>query len=275
MIDNSAQQGSRSAIYKGHLRHRRFYPVSHEFDYQIAMLMIDLDFVEQEFGRFPLSCSSMPAPGWFKRSDYAGGSDSDLKSYIADNVSKKTGLVVDGKITLLTHLRYWGFVMNPVSVFYCYDKAGQLLAVVLQVTNTPWREKQLYIVPIHWRGRNHVSTFDKQMHVSPFNPMNMQYLLRLQAPGKTLFFHLENHQTEQCHTDATMVFDRYPMTYSGLLWLCLRQPAMTAKVGLAIYWQALRLWCKKVPLHDHPETITAKHATEGSRSSSASTSLSD
>ena len=244
---------SRSSLYRGYIRHRRYLPIEHEFSYQITMLMIDLDYVDDELNQPPFIRISGPAPGWFRRSDYVGDQTITIKQEIVARVRQESGLEVNGKVLLLTHLRYWGFIMNPIAIFYCYDDSGKLIAAVLQVTNTPWKEKTTYVVPIRWQGRNHLSKFDKQMHVSPFNPMDMHYLCRLQSPDRTLFFHLENHTSNECHTDATMVFERLPMTKPGLIGLCLRQPAMTLKVGLAIYWQALRLWLKGARIHDHPE----------------------
>lgn len=243
---------SRSAIYRGDVRHRRFTPVEHEFTYELSMLLLDLDCIEQELNLWPLLGSRRPALGWFRRKDYVGDSEPCLKKYVLKQVRLQTGRVLNGKVLLLTHLRYWGFVMNPISIFYCYDERDQLSSLALQVTNTPWREKILYVLDASEMERTQVKQFDKAMHVSPFNPMSMQYLCRFRDVGSTLFFHLENHAGDTKHTDATMVFKRYPLSQSALIRLSLRQPAMTVKVGFGIYWQALRLWLKKSPLYDHP-----------------------
>ena len=243
---------SASAIYIGTIRHRRFYPVTHAFRYRIAMLMLDLDFLDTELKIPPVTSTDKPAIGWFRRKDYAGDESENLKSHVLDQVEIKTGFRPDGKVLLLTHLRYWGFVMNPISIFYCYNRSSELVATVLQVTNTPWREKVLYVLPSTFTGKNFQTRFPKQMHVSPFNPMEMLYHCRLQKPGKTLFFHLENHQSSKKITDATMVFERREMTRKRLIRLVLSQPAMTLRVGFGIYWQALRLWIKGAPVFDHP-----------------------
>ena len=250
-----------SAIYKGTIRHRRFSPVSHQFSYQLTMLMLDLDRIEQELNFPPFVGVKYPALGWFRRSDYVGNPQDNLKKHVLDKVEKNCGTRPDGKVLLLTHLRYWGFIMNPIAVFYCYNKDQILQSVALQVTNTPWKEKILYVVSMEGAGRNHQSRFSKSMHVSPFNPMEMEYLLRLQPPANKLFFHLENHVDGKPVTDATMTFQRHPFSIRRLVGLTLRQPSMTAKVGLGIYWQALRLWIKGMPFYNHPGTAESKPRT--------------
>ena len=260
MIRNRILPPSRTAIYRGAIRHRRFHPVNHEFTYNLSMVLLDLEHLERELDVPGLVGCSRPALGRFRRSDYIGEPGQSLRETIVERVEAETGLRPDGKVTLLTHLRYWGFMMNPLAVFYCYDRSGDLVAVALQVTNTPWREKILYVLKPDPAMRKHTFRFHKRMHVSPFNPMQMEYLCRFATPGEQLVFHLENHVGDHCHTDATMVFHRVPATTARLVWLSIRQPAMTLIVGLGIYWQALRLWLKKSPVYDHPGRARAKAA---------------
>lgn len=257
------KEDSESAIYRGRIRHRRYFPVTHEFSYEISMVMLDLDSLENEVSMFPVLGSKLPSIGWFRLKDYVGGSDScpDLKKYVLGEVKEQLGYAPDGKVLLLTHLRYWGFLMNPLAVFYCYDQNGWLHSVALQVTNTPWKEKILYVVEASKSSPKSESRFNKAMHVSPFNPMDMEYVCKFVRPGENLLFHLENHQKNTCHTDATIVFKKKNFSRLQLVLLALSQPAMTLKVGFGIYWQAIKLWKLKSPFYNHPQAEENQHST--------------
>jgi DUF1365 family protein len=218
------------------------------------MVMLDLDFVEKELSIFPVLGSKLPSIGWFRLRDYAGMNDSssELKQFVLGKIKAQLGQAPKGKVLLLTHLRYWGFMMNPLAIFYCYDEYDRLHSVVLQVTNTPWKEKTLYVVEVSQPLGKSSARFKKLMHVSPFNPMDMDYVCKFVNPGKNLVFHLENHAENQCHTDATVIFKKTHYSRSKLALLALAQPAMTLKVGFGIYWQALKLWKIKSPFYNHP-----------------------
>jgi len=243
------------ALYRGFIRHRRFAPVTHAFRYSIRMLLIDLDKYERLFTPFPILSTGRFSLGWFRRRDYAGPDHHPLKDYILDAVENELGFKPDGKVMLLTHLRYWGVMMNPISVFYCYDKNDQLQAVVLHVSNTPWGEKIIYVQRAAPGKRNQNFIFDKQLHVSPFNPMEMSYQCRLQKPAQRLLVHLENHIGNQKQTDATLVLSHQPLSRNRLILIVLFQPFATLKVFAGIYWNALRLWLKKSPVYDHPDRL--------------------
>ncbi|MDC0692330.1 DUF1365 domain-containing protein [Klebsiella pasteurii] len=231
-----------SCLYEGVLRHRRLQPKAHHFRYRIFMAWLDLDELD-----------ALAAVG-IRRNRFAGAAfyDADyplgtpLKQQVLNRLENLTGTRPDGRVMLLTQLRYLGFHFNPVNFYYCYDSAGTLRWVLAEVRNTPWNERHYYAV-----DGQQARPLAKAFHVSPFNPMDMVYLWRFNSPGKTLHMHIENHQAAKVF-DATLALSRVPLTRASLRGLLLRIPLMTLKTVLAIYWQALRLWLKRMPLYNHP-----------------------
>ena len=152
--------------------------------------------------------------------------------------------------------------MNPIACYYCFnDDEMRLAYLVAEVNNTPWDERHSYVLEGP-EGRKWLRTeFDKQFHVSPFNPMDMRYHWRSNTPDRRLVLHMENSSEGDKVFDATLSLTAQPMTAKNLNRQLLRYPFMTIKVGLAIYWQAVRLWLKGIPVYTHPvkQTIGVTH----------------
>ena len=248
------------ALYEGVVRHRRFGPVRHEFSSPIVMTLLDVDHTAA-LDVLPLWSRRRPAPVWFRRRDYLDGSDRPLRDALGDIIEEHLGRRPTGPIYMLTHLRTWGWVFNPLTVYWCQTAAppgggpGRPDVVVLEVTNTPWNERHWYVIEAdHVPGRGAV--FPKELHVSPFLAMDLDYRFSFAAPtaaiGSPLSVRLELLRTGRKVFDADLELVRRPLTRRSAVLVLARHPWPTIRISLGIHTHALRLWIKRVPLVRHP-----------------------
>lgn len=266
-----SSQRLNSAIFKGKVRHRRFIPKGHEFEYSLFMLYLDLD-------EAPDLLSQHWFAGWNRfnlmsvwRKDYFHPETQSLKQAIIDEVNdyaraQGTSIKPIARVMMLTHGRYFNIIFNPVTFYYCFDHENNLVAIQAEITNTPWGERHSYVMlPGHdvadkqyqAKHKHHEFSFDKVFHVSPFNPMDMQYRWVISPPDKALHIHMDNTQGQgeeiEKHFDATLSLKRYEWQENFAKTL-IQYPLMSVKVVWGIYWQALKLWLKRTPFYDHPNT---------------------
>jgi DUF1365 family protein len=188
-----------------------------------------------------------------------------------------------GRIALLTQLRYCGFRMNPVSFYYCYDSSNKrLIAVVAEVNNTPWDQQHVYVIRDHDRqsdGPRGERTIDsiaadrrtgsasclppqryirteklkKSFHVSPFMHNDMVYRMIYSLPADQIGVKMENFESGEKIFDVSLRMRRRKLTSARLFWMGIKYPVYSVKVFAGIYFQALKLYLKKVPVHPHPD----------------------
>lgn len=244
-----------SGIYRGFVRHRRFTPALHAFRYPLFLVFLGLN----EVPRLSKQLWPFGERAWhwarFRREDYLGDPAHPLAESVRQKISDTLHLPLSalaGDVFFFGHLRYLGLYFSPLNLYFLQQQ-GRMRYMVAEVSNTPWNQRHYYVIDLAGEASH-----DKMFHVSPFNPMEQRYHWRVRPPGEDCaksMVHLEltRQVSGQKVFDATMVLKRLPLTQTTLLRVLLVTPAQTASMVLGIYWQAFRLFIKKVPFYPHPD----------------------
>lgn len=244
-----------SAIYRGTVRHRRFAPRRHEFSLPLFMMWLKVEEIPAlldscwQFGRGRLSWAR------FRRADYIGPADQGIDTAVRNRIAELSGMSpekIQGDVFMLCHLRYLGVYFSPLTLYYLRQE-GCWRYLLAEVSNTPWNQRHYYLL-----DATDPADHAKAFHVSPFNPMDQDYRWRLTLPDRRhrgCVVHIESwnreHQPGKAF-DATLALRRYPLNQTELTRVLLRTPVQTLSVMTGIYWQALKLFCKRLPVYRHP-----------------------
>ncbi|MEM9103429.1 MAG: DUF1365 domain-containing protein [Pseudomonadota bacterium] len=242
-----------SCIYQGQVSHTRLQPRKHAFEYPIFMFYLWLEELEHLQShikgfhlnkRWGLAC--------FNQEDHFPNNEKSLYKNIQSIIKEQTGDDYQGKIAILSHLRYCRFYFSPLNVYYCWDTAGtRILYTVAEVSNTPWLQKTWYVNTM----KDDMNTEDtqKSFHVSPFLPMDMRYQWRFNQPLEKLLIGINNWRDDQLYFSASMKLKKTPLTTKNLMKTLTRYPIITVQIVVKIYWQAAKLWIKKIPYYPLPK----------------------
>ncbi len=231
------------------------------------MMYLDLDELPTVFAMSPWWSEKPWRPARFVRGDYLGDSNVPLEQAVRMCIQEAGGCWHEGPIRLLVNLRYYGYIINPLACYYCFDASEKLRTIIAEVTNTPWGERRSYVLECDPQTHIQRILFQKQMHVSPFNPMQMTYHWCSNNPGRRLSINLEAEHDNRIHVDATIALRRHEINADSLARILVVHPWMTVKVAAAIYWQALRLWLKRTPFYDHPASCSGNDYSENTGNS--------
>ncbi|MCI4678355.1 DUF1365 family protein [Rhodoblastus acidophilus] len=243
---------SESALYAGLVTHHRVRPRDHRLAYRIYSLLLDLDELDALDRRLRLFSVDRFNLFSFHSRDRGDGSVRDLRAQVEDAM-RGAGVEPDGgKILLLTMPRLLGSAFNPLSVFYCRRKSGELAAVLWEVDNT-FGERHAYMIPVEGDGRGEiVQSCGKNFYVSPFMNMALDYRFRLRAPDDLLSLVIEVSDPSGLLLTARYQARREALSDFNLLRRFFATPLLTLRVLGGIHWEALKLWRKGIRLRPKP-----------------------
>ena len=234
-----------SCIYSGFVTHERLKPKRHFFKYKTFSLLIDLNEIENIEKKIKFFSYNKFNILSFYNLDHGFRDGSSLVDWVKKTL-KKTKLNFNlGKIELLCYPRFFGYVFNPLSVFYCYDKKTKLKAVLYEVKNT-FNEQHTYVFRCNTSSNLILHKCNKKFYVSPFIKMKTFYNFRLLKPGKKLNILIQQKDPDGLLLIARQVGKRLDLTSKNLFFQFLKHPLMSIKVILAIHFEAFRLWFKGI-----------------------------
>ena len=237
-----------SAVYNGFVTHTPLAPTRHAFRYRVFSLLLDLDEIGAFAARSRIFAHNRPGVVSFHDKDHGDG-ERPLREWLRDTLHS-AGIAADGPVRVLCYPRLFGFVFNPLSVWFCHDKQAALTAIVYEVHNT-FGERHAYVLPVHNDRGPVTHGCAKDFYVSPFLSMDCAYEFRIEPPGETVLIAIRESEGGRPVLNAAFGGRRQALSDRNLLSALLRHPLMTVKIVAAIRYEAVRLWLKRVPTHAH------------------------
>jgi len=234
-----------SFIYTGNVVHKRFKPKIHFFKYKVFSLLIDLSeihLLDKDLKIFSYNKFNIIS---FYDKDHGPRDGSSVKNWVIDNLKKNNIDTNDIQIKLLCYPRIFGYVFNPLSVFYVYDKNLNLISILYEVKNT-FGEQHTYVFKSDINNNLVQHMCKKKFHVSPFIEMDCVYFFRLLKPGNKMSVIIDQNDKEGKILYASQDGVKSEITNANLTKSYLKHPLMTFKIILAIHFEAFKLWSKGI-----------------------------
>jgi DUF1365 family protein len=236
-----------AGLFVGTVRHRRLAPVPHSFTYPLFMALLDVDRIPELMRVSRLTSYNRWNWAGFDDRDHLGDPRRPLRERLTEDATRHGIELPEGRIFLLTHLRYLGYCFNPVSFFCCFDASERMAVVLSEVNNTFGGSHTEWLRPDP-ASRTFRSVAAKSLYVSPFMPADLDYSFAFTPPAGRFVAHIQALERGAVLFDATLSLERRPWNAREIRRVLLNHPVMTARVITAIHWQALKLWWKGVPL---------------------------
>jgi DUF1365 family protein len=252
----------KNSFCNGCVIHNRLLPTTHRFKYQMSWCLFDLDQINETFKQSRLwSINKFNFVSLYNH-DYFNSDSASIKTKAVNFLQDKISREFSGKIYLFTHPRYLGFGFNSVNFYFCYEN-DELTYILSEINNTPWKQKHIYFHDIRNDNINNSAThyefkFQKQFHISPFVEMEIDYLWKFEINDEKLNVSMQLKQDQKLLMNVALTTKLSPVETKNILKWTFKKPFQALKMFTGIYWQAFKLWAKKIPFISHPETKEIK-----------------
>jgi DUF1365 family protein len=251
---------AQSALYVGRVIHQRLKPRRHRLRYRVFSVLIDLDELSSLDRRCRLFAHNRFAPLSFHDGDHGSGEGGPLRPWVLSclEAAGVPGFPADaGPVRVLCYPRVFGYVFNPLSVYFCHRRGGELAAMLYEVNNT-FGQRHCYLIPIGDGAGIDATTAIEQrcakgFYVSPFIPISGSYQFKVRLPAESAYLVINHSDDTGYVLHASFEGRRVAFGDRAILRSLLTHPLMTLKVMAGIHWEALRLWLKGVPLVARPQ----------------------
>jgi DUF1365 family protein len=255
-----------SCLYECRIFHERFSPRRHRFLYRIFLFAIDLDELGALHRRLPFFSVNRANLYSFRDRDFLPTTEpkpngapgkchliddtgAGLKARVTGYLSTRGVNLTGGRVVLVTLPRVFGYLFNPVSFYFCYDRMGLPVAALAEVTNT-FKEMKPYCLGPETKaatgGEFHLRV-PKFFYVSPYSDVDVSFDFTLRAPREKLSVQIDDYTGAERTLTSVLSGQQRPLTGARLAWFTIKYPLITLRVIALIHWHALLLWMKGVP----------------------------
>ncbi len=248
-----------SVLYSGFVEHERFVPTPHRLFYRLYVYALDLDELAGLDRRLPLFGYNRLRPVSLYDRDYLSAGSQPIREKLLQQLGTQVDTRSVARIVVVTSPRYFNYIFNPVSFYYCFDAADALIGAAAEVNNT-FGEKHVYILPV----KNGAAALfparfeaDKHFHVSPFNTMGGTYHFHLADIRRELDVRIALHRGDRKIMHARLWGRPVPLTPWQHLRTILTHPLLPHMTIPRIYWEAFKLKFRhNLDYHDKPVPVS-------------------